>query len=64
MAEKPPFTIDLTAGEPRRMDELCDRCYLPTMWYVPVLIISEHGANEVGHIEQCEDCDTEEDEHG
>lgn len=59
---EPPFTIELSAGVPRKVDEPCQFCQRWTIWHVPVLIISEHGANEVGHIEQCEICDTEEDD--
>lgn len=62
MAELPPFTIELAAGTPRKVDDPCPTCHRWTMWHIPVLIISEHGASEAGQIEQCEICDTAEDE--
>lgn len=57
-----PFTVELSAGTPERMDGLCPICLLPSLWRVPVLILSPQGASEVGHIEICDGCEVDDNE--
>lgn len=47
----------LETGTPRRVDELCPKCFLPTMFEVPLYLVTEAGVSPLGSWTGCPDCD-------
>lgn len=49
--------IHLWAKQPTRTDGLCTTCWLPSLWLIPMLIVTTHGITDLTAT-YCDNCKT------